>query len=72
MNAVHHVDAGVVQAAVGALDAQRVIDDIQAGRLSANHAWLLVVETASAHGWKSPACRSIVCELAKRLRGEAA
>ena len=64
----HHVDPAVCTTAIGALDAQRVIDDIQAGRSSPEHAWLLVAETAIAHGWKSGAVRSIVVELAKRLR----
>ena len=69
----HHVDSGVMQASLGALEAQRVIAGIQGGTLAPDHAWLAFVELAAVHGWKSAACRAIVVELAKRLRppGEA-
>ena len=62
-----HVDAGVMQASVGALEAQRVIDGIQSGRLAPAHAWLTFTELAAVHGWKSAACRAVVVELAKRV-----
>ena len=64
----HHVDVAVVQACVGALEAQRVIAGIQAGALAPDHAWLAFVELAAVHGWKSAACRAVVVEMAKRLR----
>lgn len=68
---MYRVDAGVMQASLGALEAQRVIAGIQAGALTPDHAWLCFVELAAAHGWKSAGCRACVVELAKRLQSRA-
>lgn len=56
----------VADEALGALEAQRVIDLISTGNLTGQHAWLKFCELASARGWKSSACRALVVELAKR------
>ncbi len=54
------------QEALGAIEAQRVIDAISTGNLTAQHAWLKFTELAAVHGWKSAACRALVVEFAKR------
>jgi uncharacterized protein (DUF1810 family) len=54
------------QAAVGAITAQQVIAGLQAGTISADHAWLRFCELAAKGSWKAAQCRAFVCELAKR------
>ena len=61
-----HVDAELTTGCVGAIEAQRIIDGIADGRYTPDHAWLMFVELAARHQWKSAACRSYVLELAKR------
>lgn len=54
------------QEAIGAVEAQRLIESVSTGNLTPAHAWLRFCDLASKHGWKSAACRSLVCELLKR------
>lgn len=54
------------QAAVGAISAQQVIAGLQAGTISADHAWLRFCELAAKGTWKAADCRAFVVELAKR------
>lgn len=57
----------VHQHSVGALAAQRAIQSVRDGA-DLDVVWLRLVETVTAHGFKSPATAAFVRELAKRLR----
>ena len=58
--------SGDMQEAVGAIEAQRLIERVGAGEVTHQHGWLRYSELASAHGHKSAACRAYVIELLKR------
>jgi len=61
-----HVTADVSREAIGALEAQRVVEGLQRDEMTAEHAWLAFVGLAACNGWKSAACMGFVRELAKR------
>jgi hypothetical protein len=63
---VAHATAAVIQTAEAGLEAQRIVEGMRNGDLQPAAAWLSFVEFAAAHGWKSPSCRTLVVELAKR------
>ena len=61
-----HCTPDVRQEATGGIEAQSVIEGLAEGTLRPMHAWLAFATLAARHGWRSPACRAFVVELAKR------
>lgn len=61
-----HLADQVAETSIGALAAQKVIDELRDGA-DREVAWLRFVELAACRGWKSPAVRAFVLELAKRI-----
>jgi hypothetical protein len=57
------------QTAIGALEAQHLIERAVDGDAAPHIAWLLFVQLAGKYGWRSPACRAFVDEIAKRAAG---
>jgi len=58
------------QEALGVVVAQRLIDQMRAGEVTPDYAWLRHAELAAAHGGKSAAVRAFVVEMAKRVACE--
>lgn len=58
--------AAVTEEAVGAIAAQQLIEDLQDETVLAAAAWAGFLRLAARSGWRSPACRAYVLELAKR------
>ena len=56
----------VQQQAEGALAAQQAVDRLQDEWTTPDLVWLAMIEVAAKFGWRSPATRSFVHELAKR------
>lgn len=56
----------IAQEAEGALAAQQVADRLRDEWSTPDLAWLAMIEVAGKFGWRSPACRAFVHELAKR------
>jgi hypothetical protein len=57
----------VIEIATGAAEARQLVDAIDAGRLTPDHAWLAFVTLQARHAKNSgQACRAFVIELAKR------
>lgn len=65
MTRASHVTADVTQEAVGALCAQRAIQDVRNSDPDVAHAWNAFVIIASKHGWRSPAAAAFIGQLAK-------
>lgn len=61
-----HVAGQVTEHNLGALTAQKAIDELRNGA-GRETAWLRFVELAAGRGWKSTATRAFVLELAKRI-----
>ncbi|NUZ07601.1 hypothetical protein [Piscinibacter koreensis] len=61
-----HVTSAVAQEAAGSVAAQQMIDRLGHEWATPDIAWLAFVEIAAKYGWRSPACRAFVHELAKR------
>lgn len=66
-----HCTPDVRQEATGGIEAQNVIRGLADGTISPLHAWLAFATLAARHGWRSPACRAYVVELAKRAHANA-
>jgi len=56
----------ITQQAEGALAAQSAAERLRDEWTTPDLAWLAFIEVAAKHGWRSPACRAFVHELAKR------
>jgi hypothetical protein len=56
----------VTQEAAGSIEAQKAVDGLRDDTLNPDHAWLGFVQVAARYGWRSPACRAYVMEIAKR------
>jgi hypothetical protein len=61
-----HAISAIAQEAEGALVAQQCVDRLADQWTTTDFAWLAFIELASKFGWRSPACRGYLCELAKR------
>ncbi|KQW36510.1 hypothetical protein [Rhizobacter sp. Root404] len=55
-----------IQEAAGSIEAQKAVDGLLDNTLNPDHAWLGFVQVAARYGWRSPACRAYVMEIAKR------
>jgi hypothetical protein len=66
VTALRWTDGTVAEDAEGALAAQQVIDRMSEMCTTPDSVWLAFIEVAVKFGWKSPACRAFVYELAKR------
>jgi hypothetical protein len=64
-----HATSTIAQEAEGALVAQRCVDRLAEDWTTPDLAWLAFIEVAAKFGWRSPACRAFVHELAKRAAG---
>lgn len=61
-----HLADQVAETSIGALAAQKAIDELRSGA-DRETAWLRFTELAACRGWKSTAARAFVLELAKRI-----
>ena len=61
--------SAATQEAIGAIEAQRLIDQVRTGAVTPAHAWLRFSELTAAHGRGSAAGAAFIIELAKRAAG---
>jgi hypothetical protein len=59
--------SATAQEAVGALEAQQVVDGLREGSIEPQQAWIRFIELNARLGRNSPAARAFICELAKRI-----
>ena len=53
--------------ALGALEAQQVVEGLRGGSIAPLDAWIALGEVVSCYGWSSPAVRAFMLEVAKRV-----
>lgn len=56
----------VTQEAVGDIEAQHLVTSLRSDSLTVDHSWLGFIQLATKYGWRSPACRAYVLQLAKK------